>query len=257
MINQLRTDFYRLSHTWGIYITLAVTIVYSLIINLQQVVGGIMVTSMSSNAMSRLSTKEWSIKDGVNASTLSSSILMYFFISIFVITIGYEFSQKTYKNTLVSGITRSQFILSKYLVMLLNIFVMILVYFFTSIVSGLITNRSVGASWGKLLPMSLNVSIVIAFFISVIFGLAILILILTSSIVISSIFIVVFPIFISVLSIFTSWDWLKYVDFFSAAIKISVKAIPNDQLWEYVVTSLIVWLVTIAASIFLIRNKEL
>lgn len=110
MINQLRTDFYRLRHTWGIYITLIVTIAYSVIITLNNIVGGIWVVPIPTKILNRLSNKIWTIKDGLSAVSMSSTLLMYVFIGIFVITIGYEFSQKTYKNTLTSGITRFSFV---------------------------------------------------------------------------------------------------------------------------------------------------
>ncbi|KRO00576.1 ABC transporter permease [Companilactobacillus kimchiensis] len=255
MLNQLRTDFYRLSHTWGIYITFACTILYAAMIVINNVVGGIMVTG---DSMAKLNSNDiWTLKNGLNAATLSSSLLVYLFIGIFVITIGYEFSQKTYKNTLVSGITRSQFIISKYLVMLINIFLLTLIYFITSIVSGLICNRSVGTSWSNLLSQTINNSIVIAFFISIVFGIAILVLLLTSSNVAGSIFIVVFPVIISVLNNIANWTWLKYIDFFSAAMKISLKLVTNGQLWNYVIVSFVVLLATIITSTIVIKNKEL
>lgn len=255
MINQIRADFYRLSHGWGIYLTLIFTVIYSAIINVQQIVGGIMVTG---DSMSRLnSSGTWTLNDGIHASTLSSSVLIYVFISIFVITIGYEFSQKTYKNTLVSGITRSQFVISKYLIMLLNIFVLIVVYFGTSIISGLLSNRKVGVGWQELLTTTLNTSLVIAFFISVTFGIAILVLISTLSIVMSSLFIVIFPMIVSIINNLVNWGWLKYFDFFSVAIKISLRIIPNNQLWNYMLVSVFVLIVTVGLSIIFIRNKEL
>lgn len=254
MINQLRTDFYRLSHTWGILLTLIFTITYSFIITSNNIVGGIMVTG---DSMSKLSVVSWTLKDGINASTLSSTLLIYIFIGIFVMTIGYEFSQRTYKNTLVSGITRSQFIISKYLIMLLNIFCLILIYFLTSIVSGMISSRTVGTSWQNLFSMVFNTSLVIAFFISVVFGMAILVLLLTSSVVIGSLFIVIFPILITTLHNIANWDWLKYFDFFSAAMKISLKLTPRNQLWNYVLVSLTVLIVTMILSVVLIKQKEL
>lgn len=255
MINQLRTDFYRLNHTWGILFTLVCTVVYSFLITSNKIVGGIMVTG---DSMAKLSNHSiWTLKDGINASTLSSSLLIYLFIGIFVMTIGYEFSQKTYKNTLVSGITRSQFIISKYLIMLFNIFCLILIYFLTSIGSGIISSRIAGTSWQNLFSTVINTSLVIAFFISVVFGIAILILLLTSSVVISSLFIVVFPILITTFHNITNWDWLKYFDFFSVAVKISLKLISSDQLWNYIFVSLGVLMVTVILSIILIKQKEL
>lgn len=255
MLNQLRTDFYRLSHTLGIYLTLLFAIGYSAVITGKNIVGGIMVTT---DSMAKLdSSKLWTLKDGINASTLSSSLLVYAFIGIFVMTVGYEFSQKTYKNTLVSGITRTQFIISKYLVMLINIFALSLIYFFTSIVTGMLLSRSVGTSWSKLLATVFKTSLVIAFFISVIFGLAILVLLLTSSIVTGSIFIVICPILVTTLHNIANWSWLKYFDFFSVAMKISLGLIPNNQLWNYISVSLLVLLITIVLSVVVIRNKEM
>ncbi|AUI71298.1 ABC transporter permease [Companilactobacillus alimentarius] len=255
MLNQLRADFYRLSHTMGIYLTLLVTIIYSAIITGKELIGGIIVSDYSMKELN--SIKVWSLKDGINASTLSSSLLVYIFIGIFVMTIGYEFSQKTYKNTLVSGITRTQFIVSKYLIMLINIFAFSLIYFFTSIVTGMTLSRSVGTSWSSLLTMIFKTSLVIAFFISVIFELAILVLLLTSSIVTGSVFIVAFPILVATLHNIADWSWLKYFDFFSVALKISLKLIPNNQLWNYISISLVVVLITMVLSVVVIRNKEM
>ncbi|WP_334332842.1 MULTISPECIES: ABC transporter permease [unclassified Companilactobacillus] len=255
MLNQLRADNFRLRHTLGIYLTLLFTIVYSAFITGKSIVGGILVTDDSMDKLD--SVKIWTIKDGINASTLSSSLLLYVLISIFVIIIGTEFSQKTYKNTLVSGITRTQFVLAKYVLMLLSIFVLIITYFLTSVVMGMILSRTTGSSWSELMSIILKDSLVIAFFISVIFGLGILILFLTSSIVFSSIFIVVCPIFVTVLNNLVDWSWLKYIDFFRAAVKISLRLVSTQQIWIYILTSMVVLIITIFCSVYVINNKEL
>lgn len=257
MINQLRTDFYRLRHTWGIYITLIVTIAYSVIITLNNIVGGIWVVPIPTKILNRLSNKIWTIKDGLSAVSISSTLLMYVFIGIFVITIGYEFSQKTYKNTLTSGITRFSFVVSKYITMLLNIFILMLIYYSTSILVGLINHRTVGVNWITLLTDALDFSVVISFFISIAFGIAIVILLVTGSIVVSSVFIVLFPIIISTLSQFVKWNWLKYFDFFSTALKIAFGMISSDQLWKYILISFIVLILTVESAILIIKNKEL
>lgn len=255
MINQIRADSYRLRRTLGIYLTFLVTIMYSILITGKKIIEGILVTG---DSMAKLvSIKNWTIKDGINASTLSSSLLLFMFISIFVITIGYEFSQKTYKNTLVSGITRTQFIVSKYLLMLFNILILILIYFSTSIVTGIILSRPIGSNWISLLLIALKTSLLISFFISVIFGMAILLLLLTGSVIIGSVFIIVCPFLITMLNNLLDLSWLKYFDFFSAAVKISLQMISNNQLWIYMIVSLVVLLVTISFSVIIIKNVEL
>ncbi|EEI24978.1 hypothetical protein [Lentilactobacillus hilgardii] len=127
MINQLCADFYRQTHTLGHYLLLILVILFSIVVVYSKQVGGVMV-SAPVDVLERLSTVPWTLLSGIHGLTISSSVLMYAFISIFVMVIGYEFSQQTYKNTLVSGISRSGFIIAKLVTMLLDIFMQIVIF---------------------------------------------------------------------------------------------------------------------------------
>lgn len=256
MINQLRADSYRLCHSLGFYVTLALVIAYSALITKTKTIGGIMVNA-NENALDRLSRVNWSILDGIRGLTISASMLVYLIIGLFVIIIGYEFSQQTYKNTLTSGISRIQFILAKYITMLLTIFVTILAYFLTVIGTSSILGRPIGTSLSHLAGTALITTTAIAFFISIVFSMALLVLVVTNSIVISSVFIVVFPLAVTTIHMLANWKWLKYIDFFGASNEISLGNLTVSQFSPYILTCGIILVVCIGLSLLAIREKEL
>ena len=150
MINQIRADFYRQLHTVGMYIMLAVTIVYALLAVLAKSVGGVTV-SVGSSVFTQIADRPWTVLFGLKAANMTATLLLYFFIGVFVIVFGYEFTQKVYKNTLISGISRLQFILAKYLVMLLDLLILVTVNFGMVLIGGLIKGRALGGDWSTIL----------------------------------------------------------------------------------------------------------
>lgn len=256
MINQLRADTYRLIHSVGFYVTLGLVIVYSALITKTKTVGGIMANG-NEESLDRLARSNWTILNGIRGLTISASLLMYMVIGLFIITIGYEFSQQTYKNTLISGISRSSFILSKYITLLITIFISITAYFLTTIIMSLILGRSLGASLPNLLSTSVLTDITITFFISIVFSMGILILVVTNSIVISSIFIVVFPIGVTTVRMLANWKWLKYIDFFGASNEVSLGNLSISEFEPYIATCGVLLGVCIVLSLVSMREKEL
>lgn len=130
MINQIRADFYRQIHTTGMYIMLVLTIIYAATTTLGQSVGGVTVRG-DSGQFAQVGGKSWSVLTGIKVANMGETMLLYVFIGVFVIVFGYEFSQKVYKNTLISGISRLAFVLAKYLVMLLDLLLLFAVNFLT------------------------------------------------------------------------------------------------------------------------------
>lgn len=256
MINQLRADFYRQTHTFGHYLLLILVILFSVITVYSKNVGGIMV-SAPADFLGRLANMQWTLLSGTRGLTISSSVLMYAFISIFVMVIGYEFSQQTYKNTLVSGISRSGFIIAKFVTMLLDIFIQVIAFYLAGILTGIALGRKIGTSWGNLFSTTLLTAVIVTFFIGVVFSMAIVILMLTSSLIGSAIFIVTFPMLISILSMITKWNWLKYIDFFSVTVKISLKEITVNQFQPYIWTSFAILAVCFGLALTIIKRKEL
>lgn len=256
MLNQIRADGYRQLHSMGIYVVLLITVIFSTLITSGQSVGGIMINADSAS-MNELSEGNWSILTGLKSATLSSTVLLYLYIAIFIIVIGHEFSQKTYKNTLVSGISRLQFILSKYVMILLDVFVMTLCYFLAALITGKVMNRSWGVEIVEVIRNLGEMTLVIGFFISVIFSIGVILLVLSNSIVISAVFIVLWPILIALVAMMTTWKWLKYFDFMGVAQRIALGSLKVSQVGPYILISLAVLVVAITGSALIIGRKEL
>ncbi|BDR57586.1 ABC transporter permease [Xylocopilactobacillus apicola] len=257
MINQLRAEMYRQFHTKGNYLLTIFVICYSALTTFYKSVGGVVMTGGIQHALEEIDTTNWSVLTGVKFLTMGSSLLIYVFISIFVMVIGTEFSQNTYKNTLISGISRLQFIVVKYLTMLINILLQVFVFYLTGIITGLLCGRKLGSSWGYLLSTTFTTTFVTTFFISVIFGMAIVLLILTSLSIVSAVFIVLFPVLVNLVTTVTKWDWLKYLDFFGVSNKIALKLITLNQFLPYILTSCLILLICFIISLLLFQRKEL
>lgn len=259
MLNQIRADFYRQSRTLGFYLTLIVTCIYGGVVTYNESVGGISVNPPvgSTRLLDRLAQKSWSVLDGLHSSMFSTSALLYVFIAFFVIVFGHEFSQQLYKNTLLTGISRLGFILAKYLMLLLDILMTMALFYATVVITGLVDGRAWGATAQQLGQESLIIWLLAAFFISVIFSFAILLLLATNSQVISAIFIVIWPVVIALLHQFLSWSWLRYFDFFNTTIQIATKQLSTSMQFRYLGVSLLSLILSIAGSTLLMRRKEL
>ncbi len=252
MIKQIRADFYRLYHTVGMAIMILIIAGISFLVVNYQSLGGVMVTTISNQ-----SSTTWTTASLSRNLTLSGTLLPYLLLGLFVIILGYEFSYQTYKNTLVSGISRSAFIIGKYVTMLINIVAMVAVFFLAGLVTSVVKGRPLGGQWATILSRVVWNALLIAFFISVIFSLGIVILMATTSQVISTVFIVVYPFLVSIISGLTNWQWLKYFDFFQIADKVSFGIIKVSQLPQYILASLGILIVSIVVSVMVLKRREL
>ncbi|MFD1430072.1 ABC transporter permease [Lacticaseibacillus mingshuiensis] len=256
MINQMRADLYRQFHTLGYYLVVLATIALSALIVGFKSVGGVMIQTDTTN-LDKLASKSWTAIESLQAATLSSSLLVYLYIGLFVILIGYEFSQKTYKNTLLSGISRLQFIFAKYVTLVVDMLVLIFIYYLTALAVNGLAGRSLGENLGTLLGNTATESLTIAFFISAVFSLAIVLLVATGSNVIASVFIALWPILIGVIEALTQWNWLKYFDVTGAAENIALGTLKVDALWPYLGTCIGLVLLSLVGSAAVIRHREL
>lgn len=256
MINQIRADFYRQGRTLGILILAILIAAYSAITCGLEAPGGIMVNEPT-NLINQLVAKNWTISDGVKGVTLSSSVLMYLFIALFVIAVGYEFSQHVYKNTLVTGISRLGFVLGKYFVMLIDIFLGVAWYYLVALLTGIMAGRKLGTSVAHLATFTCTALLVTTFFISVVFSLAMVLLVITKSLVSAAVFIVVWPVIIAIVGVMSKWHWIVYFDFFSAASGISFNTLSRQDTWRSVIVSVIVLIGSIVAASVVARRQEL
>lgn len=255
MLNQIKADGYRQAHTFSLYVVLAVTIIYSFLTTSYESVGGLMINSGES--MDNFGAQQWSVMTGLKSATLSSTVLLYIDIALFIMIVGQEFSKKVYKNTLTSGISRLAFITGKFVTMLVDIIGLTFIYYVVVLLVSWLAGRAGGASGATIMRTLGSMTLTIAFFISVVFSIGVIILVLTESVVVAAVFIVLWPILIALLVIFTNWQWLKHFNFTGVAQQIALGSLKVDALWPYIGTSIAVLIVAIIGSAILMQRKEL
>lgn len=256
MINQLRADWYRQWHTLEFYLVVIFSAFYGAFATWQHILSGLIVNAPE-KLMNQLIDKHWSVLDTLHAVTISSSFLLYIFIALVVILVGYEFSQHTYKNSLITGISRLQFVLSKYLMLLIDLCLCMVLFYGSAVVYALLQGARLGTSVGTLWRQGLLLGGTITFFMSVVFALAILVLLASGSLVICTVFAVVWPLFISLINSFVDWHWLTYLDFLSSSMKITLGLISSSDQWRYLGVSVGLLVFAILGATVLIQRREL
>lgn len=258
MINQIRADFYRQRHSIGMLLLLIATVALGIGTTWSKNTVGISTGGEEyAHKLSEIQGQSWTIRTGLQAGVASATSLIYFYIAVFVIVIGSEYSQHTLKNTLTSGISRMQFILGKYATILIDIILMTLCYFIADLLTGLALGRKPGVGWGILYKDVAVMTLSVSFCISVIISLGIVLLILTQSIVIPAVVIVIWPVLIGLIEFTAKWKWLRYFDFVGFGQQIVLDTLKADQVWIYVGVSVGVVLVAIIGSALIISKKEI
>lgn len=257
MIRLMKADLYRLVHTKGIYIVLLAIIAFVGISVSSEIVGTMGVKSESAMESRSQGSSTWNMAVALTSASFSSSILIYLFIVFFVVVLGYEFSQRTYKNTLTSGASRIAFVISKYFTQLLTLFVGTFLYFATTALFAFLKYGTEGIIVGDVLRDTVIAMVSLSFCVSVIFSLATLVLFLTTSNIISVVFIIIYPILIQLTYMFTNWEGLKYFDFYSLAQNIGLGQIGGTELVPYILVSLATIVISLIGGTIVIRHKEL
>ena len=258
MINQIRADFYRQRRSIGMLILLIATMALGIVTTWGKTTIGITTGGEEyAHQLSAIERQGWTVRTGLQAGAASASSLVYFYIAVFVIVIGAEYSQHTLKNTLTSGISRIQFILGKYATILIDIILLTLCYFITILITGLALGRKPGVGWGILCKDVAIMTLSVSFCISVIISLGIILLILTKSLVIPAVVIVIWPMLISLVEYAFKLNWLKYFDFDGFGEQIALNTLKADQAWIYAGVSAGVVLVAIFGSALIISKQEI
>lgn len=140
MLNMMRADAYRLFHSKGFYITQIFMILVATINILTAslfMIGGNDGLSTFQDANQKLT---WTGVQCVKAMTSEASMLIYFLLPLFIMTIGFEFSRQIYKNPVSSGMSRLNYFVSKYLVFVIVAFSQFVFYYFFVFIAGGIKN---------------------------------------------------------------------------------------------------------------------
>ncbi|MGM0123153.1 hypothetical protein IGI37_000519 [Enterococcus sp. AZ194] len=251
MFRLIKADFYRLLHTKGFIATGVAVIAYAVMLVFTGSAGGI---GVNQDLVKPVGVD---LKTSVDAGVFSSSVLVYLLIGVFVMVIGYEFSQKNYKNSLTAGVSRLQFIVAKYISEVFYLSFFIVLYFATIMVTAFLRFGSTQTDFFSFMLQTLLLAIAMGLLISVVFSLATLLQVGLGSMIGSAIFIVAYPLVIQIIFNITNWEQLKYFDFLGFIQILGVGQLKFDEILPYVITSAVVTVLSLVASTVVIRNKEL
>ncbi|GAB2021336.1 ABC transporter permease [Pseudolactococcus yaeyamensis] len=250
MIRLMKADFYRLSKTVGLYMTLLAVVALGVLSVVSE-------ASISVGVNVEDIARTWTLPYLMKNAVMASPILTYVFISIFIILIGHEFSLKTYKNSLTAGTSRLTFLLAKYVTELLVLVLATFLFFMAVLVAGVMKYGLAGADLFSIFSDMLLSSVMTGIMISVLFGLATLILISVQSSVLAAVFTVMYPLIMQITASVTKWENIKYFDFFGFAQMIGLNQLTLNESIPYLVVGSITILLSIVGSVFVIKHKEL
>ena len=249
----MKADFYRLSQTTGIRITLLVVAALGVL----SVFFETAITSGVNVDNDLFKETVWDLPHLMQNTVASSSILNYCFISVFVILIGFEFSLKTYKNSLTSGTSRLPFVFAKYVTELVVLILSTFLFFVIVLVSGIFKYGTAGVDLFSIFSEMLLSSVVMGLMVSVLFSLATLILILTQSSIMAAVFIVIYPLIVQIAQLITKLDVIKYFDLAGFTQKVGLNLVSMNESLPYLFVGVAIILLSLVGSSVVIKHKEL
>lgn len=262
MIRLMKADFYRLFHSKGFYLILLTTIGVAGVIvasNFISIAVGITNEETSGaidTVLTTYKTMKWNPELALKGSLSVSPILNYLFIGFFITISGYEFSQKTYKNTLTSGVSRITFILSKYFTQLLSVLLGTALYLGSTVIFSLIKFGITDVNIVELLKNAGFATLSLAFCISVILSLANILLISFTSSVLPTAFIVIYPFLIQIIGLVTNWSGIQYFDLLSTVQRMATNELYGNALIPYILVCLALVVGSIVVSAGVMKKKE-
>lgn len=132
MLHTIQADFYRLFRSKGFWITEIFLVLNSLLSIIFGVVGSVGINTDPSAIDKFGSEGGWSGFETISNLSHNFSMVVMFTIILASIVIGVDISQKLYKNILSYGISRTQYVLAKSLVLASLVFFQILITYLLS-----------------------------------------------------------------------------------------------------------------------------
>lgn len=214
MLNMARADFYRLWHSKGFYITQIALILLILISILTNSVGVIAGGDENLYAFQAAQNKlTWTAVRSIQVMSSMTSALIYFLLPLFIMTIGFEFSRKIYKNPLSSGMSRLNYFISKYCVFILITFCQFIFMYVTIFLAAGFKNGFGHPSSHMFGKMSATIGMQFLMMVTI-FSISVLIMYLTFSTITAVIVTIIFPIIMTILvQLFPKQHWLIYFNF--------------------------------------------
>jgi ABC-2 type transport system permease protein len=220
---------------------------------LTQTVGRVGV-NVGDDAEKVAATANWDgIHSLINFSGMSS-FLIYFLISLFVVTIGQDLSKGLLKNLFSSGVSRSHFFLSKYLVFNVIALIQFVLYYALTFIVGSIVN-GVGSGPANFLGRFIGAFAMQLLLLQAVFAVGLVILYLTFKPVWSVLTIIIFPLVVAIVGSVMKLDWMKYLDFQGSMG--STFSLPHKELIGLLISSCAVLIICVGASYTYFQKKDL
>ncbi|MER2127842.1 ABC transporter permease [Solibacillus sp.] len=254
MLRLIQADLYRLTRTTSIYVTLIIFIAFFVLSIITESIGTLGVDNEQVNvAMQAL---DWNFLTAIQSFSVTASILIYCFIIFYVHIFSSEFSNRTYKNILMSGTSRTTYLFSKLSMLFLTIiFSTIFIYIINAIVSLIYYGKPATLPedfWFSNLQFILGLTLCIMVYYIV----ASFLQILFNSSIAAIVFIVLAPVATQILQVIQGWDWLKYVDYLSLTQAFGMGLLKGTDLVPYVLVNGCIVIIIIIFNLALLKTKE-
>lgn len=233
IIQSIKADIYRLSKSKGMWIASLFLVIFIL-----TSVSGSALGSIGSSGMEQAVELEgireiaWTSDIAIRAMLSQIQILSYILIIVPVTVIGADFKNKSYKNVITTGISRTQYFISKMITILLVSFAYTVFFLGLSALVGGILNGVGDVFVSEVFMELLKISLMKFFFLYATLLIGLIAICLTQNTITMTLSILFVPIIIQLaLIIFELQDsFLKYIDIGTASAIVglfdSVNALP-------------------------------
>lgn len=260
MFNMILGDFYRLKHSKGFYITELILVAFILTIVLTSTLGSVSArpSSASFSMFQQAGVNgHWSGIQAVKLMSSMCSFLIYLILPLFILTTGFEFSSGSYKNLLSSGMTRTNYFFSKYIVFIIVVLLQFILYYVLIYMVAGATNTfgnftvNFSIKMGQVIIFQLLLTLAI-------FAVSILVMFITFSITAAIITTVVWQFIISVFRmVLIHATWLKFFDFQGTIDTIFFAQMSLHDTSLYILTTCSTIIVCGLLSLYTFKHKNL
>lgn len=257
IIRSIKADFYRLFKSKGFWISILLMVGFVFMSIQDEALGNVGVTEAPYDEISSsLQAITWSADNAIKLMLTQMFMLLYFSIPSVVVILGHDFKNKTYKNIITTGITRTEYFISKSLTILLSAFMLVIIFYATTfVIAGSLNGFGDSLSYQFHLTQFKHVLLKF-FFIAVNLMLGVAILYLTRSNVSMILAITLAPLLIQIITIiiFPNVSFLKYLDIQTA---LSIAGTESLEITKYFIGALSMYLGISTLSLVVFENTEL
>lgn len=258
MFNIIRADFYRILHSKIFYLT-QIALFVMVLVNVSShttFLAGIQSDDFM-NVVHNIERSSWTGATALVGTSLMAGALIYFYLPLFILSIGYDLTHGTIKNLISSGFSRQIIFVSKYITFLIlsaaeYLFYFVLAFSIASISSG------IGVFKENFLYSFLQSMGIQFLSLQAIFAVTILILYVSRSNVAAVIATVSFPVLLSTVSVllFPKSKIIQYFDF-QGNINNTFLSMPKDYWLNVSLFSIVFIIIWSSISYIWFKRQEL